>query len=211
MHWNSQHLPHLSWAVFPHLCWSSNITASPHEHLLQAEGRTPRFTSLRFHIVSCFTHLSSTPSNPEITPSYDMKYGPLSRSLMEKLSGAKKQDMVWKTPTIPFLHWVRIYLIPGCRSWSFSFRRVGVNLDVWRSSERTVWGVSVSRGRVDQLPRWTCSVPPSQPLIGCSHGWGKEILPIGNNWCFVAGPSCPDTKLTFIGDQLLFRFWKGDT
>lgn len=59
------------------------------------------------------------------------------------------------------------------------------------------------------LPRRACSFPPNWPLIGCSHNRGKGILPIGNNWCFVAGPSCPDMELMFIGSKIPPQVRKG--
>ncbi len=55
LHWNTRHHPHLSWAVFPHLCCGSNITASP-TSICYRQRTLPR-TSLRFRIASCLTHL----------------------------------------------------------------------------------------------------------------------------------------------------------
>lgn len=67
------------------------------------------------------------------------------------------------------------------------------------------------RDRVERLPQQACSVPPIRPLIGRGCSWGEEVLPIGDNWCFVAGPSWPDKNLTFIGNKIAPRVWKGDT
>lgn len=67
------------------------------------------------------------------------------------------------------------------------------------------------RDRVERLPQQARSVPPIRPLIGHGCSWGEEVLPIGDNWCFVAGPSWPDKNLTFIGNKIAPRVWKGDS
>lgn len=50
------------------------------------------------------------------------------------------------------------------------------------------------RDGVERLPQQVCSVPPIRPLIGHGCSWGEDILPIGDNRCFVAGPSWPEQK-----------------
>lgn len=136
-----------------------------------------------------------------------MKCSLLSPGLLGKTS-SNRQDIICNTQTAPSS--VRGDFTSSWAAGNGQFHFTGGRyFGHLTETERTVWGVSVSRGRVERLPRWACSVPPSRPLIGRSHGWGKEILPIGNNWCFVAGPSCPDTKLTFIGNKISPQVWEG--
>lgn len=89
-------------------------------------------------------------------------------------------------------------------------RPVSLNRRGWfcLSYKDRVWGLSVSRGRGWRLPWQTCSVPPSRPLIGCSHNWGKRILPIRNNWHFVARPRCPDKRMVLVCNKIVPQVWK---
>ena len=192
----TQHHPHLSWAVCSHICavWLK-YQCSPTSccGYRQSTGRC--FAQ----IVSCLTHLETPPLTPEITSPPNVVKS--NSSGLSEMVLQKKQDIVCKTHNpAPLLRQDLPH--PELQERPLSPHRWVLFWPSDGDRERTVWGVSVSRGRVEPLPRWACSVPPSWPLIGRSHGWGKEILPIGNNWCFVAGPSCPDTKLTFIGNKV---------
>lgn len=86
-------------------------------------------------------------------------------------------------------------LAGGCWFWP-SDRGSGLTDCVRRENiswEKVEWS--------EWLPGWAYSVPLNWPLIGQSCHWENEIQPIENNWCFVAGPSCPDKKLTFVGNR----------
>lgn len=87
------------------------------------------------------------------------------------------------------------WLASGCWFWP-SDRGSGLTDCVRRENiswEKVEWS--------EWLPGWAYSVPLNWPLIGQSCHWENEIQPIENNWCFVAGPSCPDKKLTFVGNR----------
>ena len=55
LHWNAQHHPHLYWAVVPHLCCGSDITAPPpHKQLLLAEDAALH-KPLRSHSLNAYS------------------------------------------------------------------------------------------------------------------------------------------------------------
>lgn len=59
------------------------------------------------------------------------------------------------------------------------------------------------KGREKRLPGWRDSFPSSLILIGRVYVWGKGVLPIGNNKCFVAGARSFQHK----DDIYLFKVW----
>lgn len=187
LHWNTQHPPHLSWVVFPTSVLWLKYHWFPHKHLLHKD-------SLEVTILNHGRILSAI--NVKLWV-YGLKGSPVLSALMWFGTHASPSSaMLGFTSSWP----------AGKAGVSAP---VGVILAVWwrqRGGCRDCqWEEVEWRGcHGERAP-----FPLSQPLIGCSHDWGKEILPIGNNWCFVAGPSCPDTKLMFITYKIAPQVCKG--
>lgn len=179
--WITQHHPHLSWAVFPHLCCGSDITASPSS--ICCEQRTP----------SCI--------NSELIRSATLNLGEVTLPpcmLSWHLSKEKAGNPSLLHQDLPHLEDKRGQF--HCDASCLSVCLMATECEDCQWVEVVVW-----------LPRRAYSFPPNQPLIGCSHNRGKGILPIGNNWCFVAGPNCPDMELMFIGTKIPPQVRKGCT
>lgn len=161
----------------PHLCWSSDITNEPTS--ICWRRRTPPRTSPRSHVrPDCALHLWDSLSSWSqiLVPRLSLYCGkvPSRKQNQEHAIGAL-------TP--------RTAAAAAAASCASLWR---VILAIWQKQRG--WCEECKRDGVERLPQQVCSVPPIRPLIGRGCSWGEEILPIGDNWCFVAGPSWPEQK-----------------
>lgn len=115
--WITQHHPHLSWAVFPHLCCGSDITASPLKHLLRAEDAV-------LHKLWAHSERHPQPRGDNFTSL---------RAVLALERGESRKRSV-ETPLLC----IRIYLIQRTGGVSFTATPAVFLSVLWRQSVRTV-------------------------------------------------------------------------